>query len=659
MGMISMQNDISLNSYNNNDQTFEQWTAFQEGRPLDACQVRPFILQSWIRSRRYGVSCRTAKEACVKGHELESILARNADLIACSKQIMHKIIKLTGDARSFISLADSNAVILHVSFNSSFGDSPNHGIGDIFTEERRGTNGIGTCLVEGRTLDIIAAEHYCQDEHGWCCSSAPIFDINSSLVGVFNISVRKEYFHDHTRGMVEAAATAVTEQLSLRCMLNEQKAILDILDEGIIVLASEGDILSINKKACEMLGQKSSPVGQRITQVLPAHEALNTILNKKECVHGLEIELSNRASNASLILSSAAAPSGGTVLTLREARCLREAAKRVMGVKAIYTFDKIIGESEAIRQAIHQSKRAAQSDITTLIQGESGTGKELFAQSIHNAGSRSKEAFIVVNCGAIPRNLVESELFGYDEGAYTGAGRGGRPGKFELADKGTIFLDEIGEMPLEAQVSLLRLLQNGEVTRVGGKVWRHVDVRIIAATNRDLLEAVRQKLFREDLFFRLNAFTIYLPGLPTRTGDIELLAQHFLQKFSKKVGKTVSGFSRKAIEALNAYTWPGNVRELENYVERAVLVTSHQEVQPEDLPEHILRQQAIPHEAEGESALKLSAHEALLIKNTLLQHGGNLKKTAEQLGIARSTLYLKMKKWGLCKENFRPTRLPR
>ena len=203
-----------------------------------------------------------------------------------------------------------------------------------------------------------------------------------------------------------------------------------------------------------------------------------------------------------------------------------------------------------------------------LILGESGTGKELFAQSIHNASPRASRPFVAVNCGALPRNLVESELFCYEDGAFTGASRTGKPGKFELADGGTIFLDELGEMPMDAQVSLLRLLQNGEVTRIGGKSSRTVSVRVIAATNKNLEEAVRQHTFREDLYYRLNVFTLVLPPLRSRMSDIELLAEHFLLKFAGSLGKDVRGFTSGALALLRRYQWPGNIRELENVIER-------------------------------------------------------------------------------------------
>ena len=290
----------------------------------------------------------------------------------------------------------------------------------------------------------------------------------------------------------------------------------------------------------------------------------------------------------------------------------------------------------------------ARGNTTVLILGESGTGKELFAQSIHNASPRASRPFVAVNCGALPRNLVESELFGYEDGAFTGASRTGKPGKFELADGGTIFLDELGEMPMDAQVSLLRLLQNGEVTRIGGKSSRTVSVRVIAATNKNLEEAVRQHTFREDLYYRLNVFTLVLPPLRSRMSDIELLAEHFLLKFAGSLGKDVRGFTPGALALLRRYQWPGNIRELENVMERLANIVRHPLVSEEDLPPQMVtvRQPASPQGL-------LHSKEAETILETLRQTGGNIRAAAALLGVSRGGLYVKLRRLGIDVESCR------
>lgn len=335
---------------------------------------------------------------------------------------------------------------------------------------------------------------------------------------------------------------------------------------------------------------------------------------------------------------------------------MRGFAARVAGSKAVYTFDRILGDSPPLMEVIDQAKTIARGNTTVLILGESGTGKELFAQSIHNASSRASRPFVAVNCGALPRNLVESELFGYEDGAFTGASRTGKPGKFELADGGTIFLDELGEMPMDAQVSLLRLLQNGEVTRIGGKSSRTVSVRVIAATNKNLEEAVRQHTFREDLYYRLNVFTLVLPPLRSRMSDIELLAEHFLLKFAGSLGKDVRGFTPGALALLRRYQWPGNIRELENVIERMVHMSQGvPSIDIDVLPANILNHEGIPGGVPRPAVPRglLSHQEKETIVRALQEAGGNIRATAKALGISRSGLYVKMRRFGLSPDECR------
>jgi transcriptional regulator with PAS, ATPase and Fis domain len=313
-----------------------------------------------------------------------------------------------------------------------------------------------------------------------------------------------------------------------------------------------------------------------------------------------------------------------------------------------------MGESGPLQEAIRLARVASQGDATTLLLGESGTGKELFAQAIHNAGNRRKGPFVVVNCGALPRNLVQSELFGYVAGAFSGALKEGSPGKFELADGGSIFLDEIGEMPLEAQVSLLRLLQESEVTRLGGKEAKHINVRIIAATNKDLPTAVRNNAFRSDLYYRLNVLTIQIPPLRHRDGDVQLLTRLFMDKFRKSLGKPELEMSREALAALAAHHWPGNVRELENCIERLVNVACDGRIDITDLPQDVMAdmirgQQQKP----GEAVMSLKRIQKALILQTLRETGGNFRRTSNLLNISRTTLYAKLKQYGITADTFR------
>lgn len=625
----------------------KQWDAFQQGKEVDFSVISKGLYNSWVRSRDYHVDPYHKKREFVPPQQLQELLENNREFINSASTIMSRLFKSIDMLNGTITLADKNGVVLYSCYQNRHDITPSHVVGDILSERVCGTNGIGTCLAEGTSVELVGAEHYSLEEHAWYCSAAPVYDDRSNVIGVFNISIPCESHHYYqTSGLVEAVAHAITEQIFLSDLLSEQVAIMNALDEGVVVLNADGVIKSINKKACSLLRLTSPPEGQNFRRIFHTQDNLFSELAQNTPFHHREVTFLNGIQSISCLLSFSPIPGRGSVLTLQENRQIRELASRAIGAKAVYTFDRILGESRAIQHAIRMGRNAAQSDITTLILGDSGTGKELFAQSIHNASARRRGPFIVVNCGAIPRNLVQSELFGYNEGAFTGAVKQGKPGKFELADGGTIFLDEIGEMPLEAQVSLLRLLQNGEVTRVGGKKSTYVNVRVIAATNRNLQDAVAQNIFRKDLYYRLNAFVIHIPNLTEREGDIRLLAEAFLEKFSAGLNKRLTGFDDDVLAALNLYSWPGNVRELENCTERAVAVAEHGRITLADLPSHIAALAMDGFPVRG----KLRDSERETIRATLQENQWNIRRTAAVLGVARSTLYLKIKKFHITRD---------
>lgn len=625
----------------------KQWENFQQEKEVDFSIVKRSVYDSWVRSRHFHVDPYHKKKASVPQQQLQTLLEHSKEFINSASTIMGKLFKSIEMLNGTITLTDKNGVVLYSCYQDRHNIAPSHVVGDILTEEVCGTNGIGTCLAEATPVELVGAEHYSLEEHAWYCSAAPVFDTRGSVIGVFNISIPCEDHHYYqTSGLVEAVAHAITEQVFLNDLLEEQLAIMDTLDEGVIVLNADGVIKSINKKACSLLRLTNPPEGQNFRRIVHTQDNLFPELNHKTPFQHREVTFLNGIQSIPCLLSFSPIPNKGNVLTLQENNQTHDLASRNIGAKVVYTFDQILGESKSIQQAIHMAKNAAQNDMTTLILGDSGTGKELFAQSIHNASPRRRGPFIAVNCGAIPRNLVQSELLGYNEGAFTGASRQGKPGKFELADGGTIFLDEIGDMPLEAQVSLLRLLQNGEVTRVGGKKSIYVDVRVIAATNKNLSDAVKLNVFRKDLYYRLNAFLLHIPSLTERRDDILLLANSFLSKFSTELNKRLLGFEDDVSNVLKIYNWPGNVRELENCIKRAVAVAENEYVTMADLPINISGLSLVETSIRG----KLHDKEKETICATLKENRWNIRRTASVLGIARSTLYLKMKKFNIFHE---------
>jgi PAS domain S-box-containing protein len=316
---------------------------------------------------------------------------------------------------------------------------------------------------------------------------------------------------------------------------------------------------------------------------------------------------------------------------------------------AKYSFRNIIGNSKSLMKVKKIAEKAARTNSNVLIIGESGTGKELFAHAIHNASERRLGPFVKINCAAIPSELLESELFGYEEGAFTGAKKGGKKGKFELANGGTILLDEIGDMPLNMQAKLLRVLQEKELERVGGNIVQNLDVRIIASTNKDLEELVKNKKFRQDLYYRLNVMTVSLPPLRERREDIKELAIAIKTKLTKRLGIYVEGITEEALDYLANYNWPGNIRELENVIERAInLLDSDLLIKPEHLPKRITKNTTKFH-IRSNRKLKniLEEVEKEVILEYLQENNGNKNKTAKMLGISRVNLYKKLEKYDL------------
>lgn len=312
-----------------------------------------------------------------------------------------------------------------------------------------------------------------------------------------------------------------------------------------------------------------------------------------------------------------------------------------------FRFENLIGRDQAMFEIFEKIKQVAQTDSTVLIQGESGTGKELIAEAIHNRSSRRDKPFIRVNCAALTETLINSALFGYEKGAFTGAASR-KVGFFEVASGGTIFLDEIGDIPIQTQVALLRVLELGNFQRVGGTETIHVDTRIICATNKDLPAAIKDKSFREDLYYRINVISLSAPPLRSRKSDIPLLVNFFLDRYRREIGKSISGMSKSALAILCEYDWPGNVRELANTIEHAVVFCQERKILPNNLPEN-LRTSAGRDFSVTLHDSSLAAAEATLIRTVLEQKDWHLTHAAEALGIARGTLYSKMEKLGIQK----------
>ena len=457
-------------------------------------------------------------------------------------------------------------------------------------------------------------------------------------------------------GFVARTIDLLDQAKALWQVAREQEAIIDHISDGLLVLDRSGILRYLNAPGGRILQlDPATSVGRPFHELLDFDPIIAPIFATRQGY--IDRELHIRTRNVALHLMDTAVPimgEDGTVVsivnTFREMARVKRLSNRLAGDRARYRFSDIIGHSRAIKDAISNARRAARSNATVLLRGESGTGKEIFAQSIHNDGQRAAGPFVAVNCAALPRDLIESEMFGYAPGSFTGADKAGRPGRFELASGGTIFLDEISEMPLDVQAKLLRVLQERQVTRIGGTSSLPVDVRVIAAANRDLRELVAKQAFREDLYYRLNVVRIDLPALRERREDIARLADESIRRSCAVMHRPALSLGPRALRQLETHDWPGNVRQLQNLIERLVNMTDSDEV--EDLPLDWLTDGPVAvqpsHAAEPAGrAMSLLEAEHLAIRAALAETSLNLTKAAELLGITRPTLYAKMKRFGL------------
>lgn len=424
---------------------------------------------------------------------------------------------------------------------------------------------------------------------------------------------------------------------------------LDFIDEGICICDKYGHLVYFNKPTIKIMGNKVKDVlNKKMEDYCDIKPLLYQVMESKRRIIDAEYNFKFNGKTIHMISSGYPVFNGngeiiGAIDIFRRIERSRKLANVIAGYNASYRFEDIIGKSKKIKETIELAKSFSHSEENILINGESGTGKELFAQSIHNNGYRKNNPFISINCANLPTELIESELFGYDEGAFTGARSGGKPGKFELANGGTLFLDEIGEMQYHLQAKLLRAIETKNIIRVGGSKPIKIDVRIIAATNKDLKAMIKKGQFRQDLYYRLKVLTLDIPPLNQRGEDILELADYFLKRIGLMYQKKIIGFESDAKSILMSYPWPGNVRELENLISRVVFICDSYYITKEHLVKAGLEEAVINKNMQIPNKKELKKINKKIILETLELTGGNKKKAAELLGISRQTVYRMLK----------------
>ena len=595
--------------------------------------------------------------------ELEKKREIRKEYLDIARKQIKALYRFVEGAGFAVTLTDNEGYVLE-----TIGDDPlidlmketNCTPGYRWTEADVGTSAISLALELMKPLQISEGEHYMPGSMKYTCSACPVFGHDNSLVGILALTGLSNKVGIHTLGMVITSAAAMENQLYLTHALKEIEIqnnylteTIGSLDNAIILMDNSGIIRTMNNSVKKLLHLSENDDVSTIYSIFP--EEITDMLFTERTIYFKEIFISKNGNDIQLVLNAnpVSKKSGeeyGYILNISEIKRIKKIINTFTGTSADYTFSDITGESRCIIESKKLAVSAAMNDSTVLLLGETGTGKEVFAQAIHNRSSRRNMPFVAINCGAIPRDLLESELFGYSDGAFTGAKKGGRPGKFEIASGGTVFLDEIGDMPLDMQVKLLRVIQTGVICRIGEHKDIDVKVRIIAATNADLKKEVKLKHFREDLFYRLNVFPINIPPLRERDRDIILIAREILTRRSLVLKNCKSSFSDGAENLLLEYNWPGNVRELENVIERVLNITNDTIIDYTTLSQlissapDILISNAGP---ESHSGNLLSEVERQTICKVLSSNDTNISKAAEILGITRATLYKKIQKHGI------------
>ena len=629
--------------------------------------MKDMIATSRARSKSYEINEKLVySKKIIAGTELSDRILKNRDLIVAAEPFMNQLYGFVRGSEFFAILTDAEGCILSIIGDDEIlktADELKMIPGAFMNEANIGTNAMGTSLVEQLPVQVSGTEHSISAYYRWTCSAAVIRHENGHVIGTLDLTGYIDNVHPHTLGMVVAAVNAIenTMKLTAKTQLIKENAqfiesLLDSIQASIISCDITGNIKTVNKQALQLFKSneklfKSKPVMRyldRFEEVVEACRSGLEFQNEEISVFGL--------SNTSYVSVSAYPIAGiddkleAVILVIRDVKKVHRLANEIMGRRAIYTFDQIIGNSKQIKEVIEFGEEVSDSKSTVLLTGESGTGKEIFAHAIHNNSNRKNKNFIVLNCASIPRSLIESELFGYEEGSFTGAKRGGNPGKFEIADGGTIFLDEIGEMPLDMQTRLLRVIQEGMVSRVGSNSQFPVDIRIIAATNKDLYEEVNKGNFRLDLYYRLKVLPIHLPPLRSRPEDIPLLVEHFNHKISGSINKNPMEIPEPYMKLLTSYDWPGNVRELENIIELMLNTRRFPELGKTKNNESDIE---LPDVEKAKSSLsyvtvnRLEDLEAMHIKRILEETAFNVSIAAKSLGIGRNTLYRKMNQYDI------------
>ena len=621
--------------------TMEAWERFLTGGPLAAVPSRNFVVASWLRSQQLGVNP-TGRSAplVATGADIPVLRQANADLLSAAAGVFAQMGEMFSGSGSMMLLTDPKGVILDVigdRHTLEQGEDIHLTPGGDWRECAMGTNGIGTALATARPAQVHAAEHFCDGIKAWTCAAAPVFEPGTGAVlGVVDISGPPSTYGRNNLSLAVSTAQQIEMVLAGRAA-SERVRLLEACLERV----SDADVAGM--VAVDRSGRLVHQTGR-----LPTIGTLGQRLPSLGLAGlGVEAAVEGWADRLPEGLRpewfSPVTVEGRTIGALLVVPRQRTAPPPDMSGQGD-AFAAIVGGSPAMAEAVARARRLVGKQVPVLIQGETGVGKELFARAIHGEVT-ARRPFIVFNCGAVAKDLIGAELFGHVRGAFTGATSDGRPGRFELANGGTLCLDEIGELPLELQPFLLRALEDGVITRLGDGQPRRVNVRLLSLTNRNLAEEVAAGRFRRDLYHRISVTAVSPPPLRERAGDVERLIAHFNAALSERHDVPARRFGPDILRLMTAYSWPGNVRELRNVVESQLLLGEGPDVRLEDLAAGLSMDQAIGGSPGGGHRASLEEAEHAAIIQAVRACKGNLTAAARSLGVSRSTLYRKLERY--------------
>lgn len=622
----------------------ELWEHFLDRQVLPPGDLRPTILNSWQRCLDLQVNPQGHTPLELSPAQVQNRLQTREEYQDVIQPVITSMEHLADLSKFIVAFTDPEGFILMIHGNEQLGEEVyelNFRIGANWSEQHVGTNAIGTVLATGQPSQVFHAEHFCRGLHRYACTAVPIRDpFSQEVIGVLDFASHIENHQPHIFGMATQMGRCIELEIYRKKMERENffrerslELTLDHLERGVIVLDVKGCIRRVNLKALDYLDMESTAVLNRTFRDL----SVLTEWRNLEKPFRLPIEGGNTLRLSRKPLVHQRRLIGSLILLEPEKKSVRRLASPKNAL-----VGKPVGRSSVFLEALQMAERAANFDSNVLITGDTGTGKEILAHYIHEKSQRRNGLFVAVNCGSIPRELLGSELFGYEAGAFTGADKKGRASKFEVANGGTLLLDEISEMPRESQVYLLRVIEDMALTRLGGTQQIPVDVRIVATSNMDLYELVKAGRFRADLFYRLNVVSIGLPPLKDRKEDIPLLVDHFKGILSESLSKKVTGISNSALNALMTYEWPGNVRELRNVLEHAIVNCLGETIDIEFMPEQVSNGGAILADFPEKERKRY-----LNFLQTYRQFEGNISQVARALNVSRPTIYAWRKKLGL------------